>query len=211
MKTKHYAVITADLVNSTQFEVETTQNWLNGLIDLLLSDQSFTWTLVPEIFRGDSFQAVLENYEEAMRVALLCRAYIRSQKIDDTEIDIRIAIGIGGIKKLTDRPGTSDGEAFRLSGHLADQIKNQNARIGIHFNSERIEMEIINALLETLIENWTTAQSEIICKLMLRKTFTEIAEELDISQSAVSQRAKSAKWWVVEQLLKTLPILLSKK
>lgn len=205
---KQYAVITADLVNSTRFSSEITNDWLQKLSTLLQTDPSLKWTLAPEIYRGDSFQAVLEQPEMVMRAVIICRAYIKAQGDGAIETDIRIAIGIGSIENITNRPGTSDGQAFRLSGQLADVIKNQNARIGIKLSQASICLDLMMDLLETLIENWTANQSETVFNLMHNKSINQIAEELKISQSAASQRAKSAKWWAIEKLLQDFPEVL---
>ncbi len=205
---KKYAVITADLVNSTRFSSETTNEWLQKLSTLLQNDPELKWTLAPEIYRGDSFQAVLENPEKVMRAAIICRAFIKAQKKGTIETDIRLAIGIGSIETLTNRPGTSDGKAFRLSGQFADVIKNQNARIGIKLSEESKSIDLMMDLLETLIESWTANQSETVFHLMQHKSINQIAEELQISQSAASQRAKSAKWWAIEELLQGFQVIL---
>jgi hypothetical protein len=199
---KNHAVITADMVNSTRFPREETAAWLEELIDLLRNHKSFIWALKPEIYRGDSFQGVLKNPAEAMRVAVLARAVMRAH---DTKTDLRVAIGIGKIDPLTDRPGTSDGEAFRLSGHLADNIRKQKARIGIALPTPSEPLNASLDLLETLIENWTTAQSEVIAALLNHSNTTQIAEQLSISQPAVSQRIAASKWWAVEHFLTTFP------
>jgi hypothetical protein len=203
---KYHAVITADMVNSTLYPREKTTEWLGEMIDLLREHQSFDWALKPEIYRGDSFQGVLKNYNEAMHVAILARASMRTHA---TNTDLRIAIGIGKTEQLTDRAGTSDGEAFRLSGHLADNIRKQKARIGIALP---VSSEPLNAtldLLEALIENWTVSQSEVILALLQKKNITQIAQQLGISQPAASQRVAASKWWAIENFMATFPKHLS--
>lgn len=196
------AVITADMVNFTHFHNEVATSWLTELIEILTADPEFAWVLPPEIYRGDSFQAVLRNHEEVMRFAILSRAILKSKNPD---ADLRIAIGIGDADQITDRPGTSDGEAFRLSGHLADNIRNQRARIGIALKRPSDPLNANMALLEALIENWTPAQSEVIAKLIQGNNISRIAENLSISQSAVSQRVAAAKWWAIDSFLSTFP------
>ncbi|MEO6285214.1 MAG: hypothetical protein ABIN80_27080 [Dyadobacter sp.] len=196
------AVITADMVNSTGFAREDAALWLEELIKILRESTVVKWTLKPEIYRGDSFQGVLKNADDAMHVAVLARAAMRS---NSPHTDLRIAIGIGKTELVTDRAGTSDGEAFRLSGHLADHIRLQKARIGIALP---VPSEPLNAtldLLETVIENWTTAQSEVIVALLQNQNITQIAESLHISQSAASQRVAASKWWAIENFLATFP------
>ena len=196
------AVVTADMVNSTLFLREEVNLWLTDLIDLLKKQKDFYWLLEPEIYRGDSFQCVLKKPEDALKLAILARTIIRS-KADNT--DLRIAIGIGNSETLTDRPGTSDGEAFRLSGHLADNIRKQKARIAIAlpFPSEPLSASL--DLLEAVMGNWSMAQSEVITALLQDQTATTISEKLSISQSAVSQRLSASKWWAVENFLNTFP------
>ena len=199
---KHAAVITADIVNSTHFAREDVSGWLNELIEILRNHESFQWALKPEVYRGDSFQGVLKNPGEAVRAAVLARAIMRSHA---PNTDLRIAIGIGKTEPLTDRPGTSDGEAFRLSGHLADNIRKQKARIGVAFPVPSEPVSASLNLLETIIETWTTAQSEVIVALLQKNNVTQIAEKLSISQPAVSQRIAASKWWAVENFLAIFP------
>lgn len=200
------AVITADMVNSTQFSREESTAWLEELLAILHQNQAFKWALKPEIYRGDSFQAVLKSSDEAMRMAILARACMRKHA---PNADMRVAIGIGHTEQLTDRPGTSDGEAFRLSGHLADTIRQQKARIGIALPRPSEPLSATLDLLETVIESWTSAQSQVIEALLLGKNVTQIAEMLSISQSAASQRVASSKWWAIDSFLATFPKQLS--
>jgi len=201
-KIKYQAVITADMVNSTHFSTEQTGGWLQELTTILGENSAFKWLLKPEIYRGDSFQAVLKNPEDALQVAVLARAIMKSHS---TESDLRVAIGIGKTDLITDRAGTSDGEAFRLSGHLADNIRQQKARIGIALPISSEPLSAILDLLETLIENWTVAQSEVVTALLLKQNVKQISEKLSISQPAVSQRISSSKWWALEHFLSTFP------
>ncbi len=198
-------VITADIVNSTRFPPEVIGAWLTEALTTL---QSFpgTWLLPPEVYRGDSFQGVLAGPEQALRIAVLARALLRSKSV---ETDLRIAIGIGRIHHLTDRPGTSDGEAFRLSGQLADTLRQQRARIGIALPHPAAALQDVLNLLEAVIENWTSAQSEVIAGLLTGETINLIARRLAISQSAASQRAAAARWWALEPILVTFPQLLT--
>lgn len=196
------AVITADMVNYTQFSREETTLWLEEMLAVLHQTQAFKWALKPEIYRGDSFQAVLKNADESMRLAVLSRVCIRKHA---PNADMRIAIGIGKAEQLTDRPGTSDGEAFRLSGHLADKIRQQKARIGIALPRPSEPLSAALNLLETVVEDWTMAQSQVIEALLQGRTITQIAEALAISQPAASQRAAASKWWAIESFLATFP------
>ena len=200
------AVITADMVNSTRFPSKKIGIWLTDLLDQLRNNPTFEWELKPEIYRGDSFQGVLKTPQEALRVAILSRTIVRSYA---TGTDLRVAIGIGSVELITDRPGTSDGEAFRLSGRLADQMRDRKSKIAFSLPKPSPSLDSMMDLLETLIEGWTTAQCEVIHALLQNESIGQIAEKLSISQPAVSQRASSAKWWAIESLLATYPAHLA--
>jgi hypothetical protein len=197
------AIITADVVNSTNFSSEQTAKWLQELI--LLLDQGFSWKLTPEVFRGDSFQGVMASPEQALQVALLSRAFLRSKGSKSHEVDIRVAIGIGTVADLTDRPGTSDGEAFRLSGRLADEMKKKRARIALAFRVPSAPINSAMDLLETIVGGWTAPQAEVITGILQKETLVQIAERLKVSQSALSQRIAASNWWAVSQFLETFP------
>lgn len=203
---KLQAVFTADMVNYTQFPRDEAMRWIEEMIGLLHGHPSFKWTLAPEIYRGDSFQAVLRNADQAMWAAILARACMRTHS---PNADLRIAIGIGKTEQLTNRAGTSDGEAFRLSGHLADHIRKQKAKIGIALPVASESISASLDLLEALIDNWTMAQSEVVAALLQGKSITQIAEMLSISQPAASQRVISSKWWAIESFLANFPKHLS--
>ena len=200
---KLYAVITADIVNSTRFGVEETGKWLQELISLLGNE--FTWKLKPEVFRGDSFQGVLEYSDQALHVALLSRAFMRSKRVTLKETDVRVAIGIGVVSEFTDRPGTSDGEAFRLSGRLADEMKKNKSRISVAFSVSSSPMTSAMDLLETVVGNWTAPQAEVITGILQKESGVQLAERLKVSQSALSQRLAASKWWAVNHFLETFP------
>lgn len=203
---KNVAVITADMVNSTNFSSEKTGAWLEKLLEELRNSPAFEWELKPEIYRGDSFQGILKTPEAALRAAILSRVITRSLAAG---VDLRVAIGIGSAELITDRPGTSDGEAFRLSGRLADQMRERKAKIAFALPKPAPSLDSMMDLLETLIEGWTMAQCEVIHALLQNETISQIAEKLSISQPAVSQRVSSAKWWAIESILTTYPAHLA--
>ncbi len=196
-------VLTADLVNSTAYPPEETERRLGDMLNRLKTETD--WSLSPEVYRGDSFQGVLKRGGEALRISLLARAMLKAENPD---LDLRVALGIGKIGRLTDRPGTSDGEAFRLSGLLADVMKKERARIALALPVSSEPVKAVLTLLESVVEKWTSAQAEVMLRLLTGATMSEIAEVLRISQPAVSQHAQAAKWWAVEPVIHTFDQLI---
>ena len=122
--------------------------------------------------------------------------------------DARIAIGIGNVDLLANRLAGSGGEAFQLSGHLLDKIKNKKQSLAISTNDqfkEELETEFI--LLDALISKTTALQCEVINRKLLGYTEIEIAKKLDIMQSAVNQRSNSGNWNAIESMIKRFEII----
>src|SRR5580658_9123756 len=95
MRTVHsiHAVITGDVVNSTGLGAEVEEMLLQAL-QLVLSPYLI------EFYRGDSFQAFLEDPAVSLRVALLCRTLAISVTAGEegpAVSDVRISIGLGPV------------------------------------------------------------------------------------------------------------------
>jgi DNA-directed RNA polymerase specialized sigma subunit len=56
-------------------------------------------------------------------------------------------------------------------------------------------------LVDALIQKWTQNQAELVLYKLQDKKEEEIATQLNISQSAVNQRTKTAQWHAVEKLI----------
>ena len=123
MKMDIKAVITGDIINSTRIRAERR----TLLIDSILRVADELKILSPlqiEMFRGDSFQVVVDEPEEALRIAILLRAGLKcSTPLEcGSAWDARIALGVGEISYGADKIVMSDGEAFHFSGRELDGI-----------------------------------------------------------------------------------------
>ncbi len=206
------AVITGDVIHSTKMSQEDKKILIES-IDTTLKTWSKDYRLEYEIYRGDSFQCLLHEKSDALRVALLIKTYIKSLNPSESgeikknsgsnipmvfpiwKFDVRMAIGIGTIDTPASSLGKSNGRAFILSGHTLDELKNRKQTFGIatqdsHHNEFQTEMTLLDFILSRI----TAMQSEVICRKLLGYTETEIADALKINQSAVNQRSNSAGW-----------------
>lgn len=205
-----YAVITGDIVGSTKFTISQRSDLLAVLkISFETIEEIFPNTIrAPfEIHRGDSFQGVLSKPEIALAAAVIIRAILRYRfetKNRRKALDARVAVGIGSIDFLPEGRGSEgDGEAFRLSGPILDDMKGDQ-RLLIRTPVESIDSEFNTecALLDVIINRWSSEQAQaILCQI---KGFTQekTAKELGISQPAVRLRLQSAGGWAVEEFLK---------
>jgi hypothetical protein len=73
-----------------------------------------------EIFRGDAFQLEVSEPEEALRIAIQIKAFLKTVKLD-----ARMSIGFGDKTYDADKISESNGTAFVRSGESFDQLKNR--------------------------------------------------------------------------------------
>ena len=224
------AILTGDVIHSTRMSIEH-RNWLINQIADALKQWNKDFGMRSETFRGDSFQSMVKNPADALKMALIQKTFIRSlnpsdvyevHKKDNPSIkrniiypfgifDARIAIGIGDVDKSTSRLTSSSGKAFQLSGQLLDKMKSKKQALAIatddKFNDE-LETEII--LLDALISKTTALQCEVINQKLLGYTEMEIAKQLQIMQSAVNQRSNSGNWKAIDSMIKRFEKIYSK-
>ena len=189
------AVITADLINSAKYNAAV---WMQVLKSSLAA-----WGSNPEdweIYRGDEFQ-LRTHPEVALQMALELKARIKSIK----DLDLRIAIGLGDESFKADRVSECNGTAYQRSGRMLDELKLKKKKIGIDTGAAK-HNETLNLLLDLasdFIDGWSTVSAEIVALSLSQPDMTQaqLAEQLQIKQSAVSQRQKRARWSLLQELL----------
>jgi hypothetical protein len=213
-----HAIITGDIVASGDIEANFRQQ-LFSEVDAFLKQLKKEYLKNYETYRGDSLQCEVMSLELSLRVALLIRAFFRSYVPEDlknegneksnkgyfsTEYDIRLAIGIGEADFINSKKITgSDGQAFRFSGEALDSLKDGSQRLILKTVKPEFDeqMEPAILLLDALIQKWTQAQAELVLFKLQNIKEDEIASKLGITQSAVTQRKKTAQWYAIEKLL----------
>lgn len=215
---ERYAVITGDIIDSTKLNLVERKKLLKNLDVFFNSfasatDNELRLAIPFELFRGDSFQGLLTAPEEALRVCILLRAYLKSHFYSGQNLDARIAIGIGTISLRASTLSASDGEAFRHSGRLLDGLKRKSQKIGLHSPWKAVNDEINMGLilLEGIMVKWTSLQADVIYLKLLGFTEVRIAATLNVAQSAVNQRSGAASWGAVETFVKHFRELIKAK
>ena len=187
------AIITGDIINSQKSDSEL---WLPKLKGLLQS-----WSTTPEnweIYRGDEFQLKC-SVDEVFHKALLIKSLLRSFE----NLDVRVAIGIGNEVFLSEKITESNGSAYLNSGRLLTDIKSQGKTFAIQTEKEKVNQDL-NILFKWAaidFDNWTVATAEISHQLLRNSELTqdELAKELNITQSSVSQRLKRANFELLQE------------
>ncbi len=212
MKTATIAVITGDLVNSSQFS----QSRINAMIQRLnakfdaLKLQKSGKGVVFTMFRGDSFQGIVEDPTEALRVSLQLKALINS--FDDSgEVagntlpiaDVRISIGIGDANYDPNAINVSNGEAFELSGRTLDTMKTNQVKMALSTSEQNVndEFKVHMKFLDRITDRWSMASAEVVYYLLRQLKEQQIADKLNRSQAAINHRKKAAGWEEIQLLL----------
>jgi predicted DNA-binding protein YlxM (UPF0122 family) len=201
------AVVTGDIIESTNYSTEELEQLLNVLHDEFQHVKSL-YGADFNIFRGDSFQGVVNHPAEALNIALLIKVAVNKTVIQNAHVnglpDLKIAIGIGKIDLLRSSILESNGEAFQFSGRTLDTMKGDYPRILLKTRDKSIteEFNVHFALFDSITSKWSTASAEVVYYLHKGYKEREIAETLGINQSAVNQRKKVANWDAVALMLR---------
>lgn len=202
------AVITGDIINSQSQSPQKVIALLTNYLNKFGTSPKF-W----EIYRGDEFQLKLPEPESALLTSIYFKSLLKSLM----GLDVRIGIGLGienyNAKKITQ----SNGSAYINSGRVFEQSKTNKTNLIIKSDSSSFDTAI-NLMLQlalTFMDNWTPTSAATVGYVLENpgKSQQEIAEELKVSQSTVSQRLNRANFNLILKLndyfkaeLKTLKI-----
>ena len=181
------AVITGDIISSTSIPFEERKKLLE-IFDKIVNDLQSLCELKCEIFRGDSFQILVEKAELALEVAVLIRAGL---KMNTPEIEF-----------IDDKVITSDGEAFKYSGRAFDELIKTNLTIKTRWDNINEELKLSTLFADDIISNWTEIQAFVVYKsLLLNKSQKEIADEQNKSAQNISKISVNAKEKLIRQYI----------
>lgn len=217
-KEKLYAVITGDIVNSSQ--IDTKQR--NLLLEVLKQSFELVEKLLGKngmgssfsIYRGDSFQGVLAVPEYALLATLIIRVNLRQSFAASLKQlwDARMGVGIGEIEFFSKKGAEGDGIAYRRSGPVLDEMKGESRlQFRTPWEEADHELEVACALMDVVISKWSASQAEAILLQIEGLTQQNIADKLQITQAAVNYRLRSAGWFAIDQFLKHYKMLIIQK
>lgn len=205
-------VITGDLVNSTNISPV----WRQLVIDALSASVSDCNTLTPvrmEIYRGDSFQVLVEDPEYSLAVAIALRAKLRAATPENQEIwDARLSVGVGNVSFETGSILTSDGEAFRLSGRAFDSIGKKRLTLATPWEEFDYALDLLTRFADEIISSWTVRQATIVShSLIVQKKQKDMAKELNMTRQNFNYLWNSAKAQLIFDYIKYFKALVIKR
>ena len=188
------AVITADIVNSTKIE-ETNRYLLVDELDNIIQDLKRLSSLRCEMYRGDSFQVLVDDVKYCLEIAVLIRLGLKkSNLLKNTKLDARMAIGVGDVSYEHEQVILSDGEAFRLSGRTFDKLNKRRLLIATNINDIDEPLNVMLAFIDELLEGLSYTQSKYLYdSLLYNMSQMELANVYNTSQPNIAKHLKSAK------------------
>ena len=189
------AIITGDIVNSRGYD---TTEWMGRLKTCLSQwgDTPKTW----EIYRGDEIQLRLP-VDEALFAAIRIKALMKTIK----GLDIRMGIGVGTESFVGAGVSESNGTAYQRSGITLEALKENkvNLMIATADSEYNRTLNLMLKLASDFMDDWSTVSADMVYLVLgnPEKSQQNLAKQLHIKQSAVSQRTKRARLDLVQELL----------
>jgi hypothetical protein len=206
-------VITGDIINSTSISAGHKTALLAAIAETSNELEVFS-PLQSEVFRGDSFQLMVERPEMAMQVAVMFRAGLKSRTPKDAKQlwDARLAVGIGDVDYLSDRVTVSDGEAFRLSGREFDELGRRTLSVMTRWEDVNKELYVLTLFVDDIISNWTVSQSlAVYMSIVDGMTQKDIADRLGQSAQNISKLSTAAREKHIRTYLNRCNLLITNK
>ena len=212
------ATISADIVRSTSLNTEdliVLRKKLQGLFHDFEKDYPGFWA---RIGRGDSIECVVPNYNDALRIAILIKLYVK-MSVSEFECSemlqrygIRFSIGVADIKYADKEEDIINGPAIYISGRNLDEISRKE-NIMTAFEIEQAPKPLSNildsyvAMVSNLVDSYSKKQAEVIFYKLLGFKEMEISERVGIYQSSVNTRATNAQWGLLNTAIKDFEAL----
>ena len=189
------AIITGDIINSDRYAASEWMDILKPYLGLQ-GETPIDW----EIYRGDEFQ-IRTTPEKAMQMAIRIKALIKSVN----KLDVRMGIGLGSETFVGSSVSQSNGKAYQRSGRIFETLKEHKINLAIVTGDEDRD-DTLNLMLKlalNFMDDWSIVSAQMVSISLEKPNVSqqEVADQLKIRQSAVSQRLKRARMDLVMDLL----------
>lgn len=207
------SVITGDIIDSSSIHLKYRDILLESIYKIA-DDLSIIEPLKIEIFRGDSFQMLVDKPENSMKIAILFRAGLKCcTPVECNKLwDARLSIGVGGISYRANSILQSDGEAFQYSGRELDAMGKCRLVVKTNCDDLNEELKVSTSFADDIISSWTKSQSQAIYQSLLYNIPQKvIAQKLQKSAQNISKLLSAAKIELIRKYLNRFSQLISNK
>ena len=212
---KQYATISADVVASTSLGKDDLGRLTQQIKETLGQFSNKYDGFWGRLVHGDSIECVMDNPKDALRIAVLLKAgvksFVPSNEEGGTEdkknkkakekfkrTGLRLAIGIGSMRNVDRKMDIMDGEAMYLSGRALASMRKKpidNFRIevasGVSYDRG---MTIIAQHLSRRLDEATSRQCKTLFYRLLSKKDNDVAEIMKISRAGVNSNLIGIGW-----------------
>jgi len=204
-------VITGDLVNSANIAARWRQTIVDALNTCVKNFDSITPIKI-EMYRGDSFQVVVDKAEQTLAVAIALRAMLRASTPNDSEVwDARVSVGIGEISFESNSILTSDGEAFQLSGRALDSMSKKRLSVTTPWSEFNDAIELNTRFADELVSNWTVKQARVVYhSILFPKSQKARADELGMTRQNFNHHWNLSKGQLIMDYIDYFKTLIAK-
>lgn len=207
-------VITGDIISSMTVKTEWRKILLDTIQEIAHELEVFS-PLRLEFFRGDSFQIIVDNPVETLKITVLLRAGLKSRTPKESEQlwDARMALGIGSIAYSSDKVVVSDGEAFHFSGWEFDELGKRKLSVRTAWKEVNDELKVSTAFADDIISGWSASQAQVIYLTLLNQESyqKEIALKLKKSAQNVSKLLSAGKESLIRLYLERFAQIITNK
>ncbi|MEO8569807.1 MAG: hypothetical protein ABI419_11740 [Ginsengibacter sp.] len=196
------AVLTGDIVNSTKLP-PAKEKALVKLLEQVLKSYKY------EFYRGDSFQVLVKEAGDSLRIALLCRTAAIGIT-ENNEADIKVSIGLGEVDDRIKTLGSAKGEAFIISGRAFDELEKTGSRLVISTANTmaNLSLQVVADYVNSIYSRMTSKQAKVIFELLKGGLQQNVVKKLKKSKSTISQHANSGRWTEIEKILNQYELLV---
>lgn len=211
-----YAVICADVVESTSLDIDSLINMRQVLNDSFADIRNHLrvdfWA---RLIKGDYIECCCDSPALALRIAMIlkCRLKWWAEAFDCggerlRTFGLRFSIGVGQMRIIDPQRDIMDGEAIYVAGRGLNRLSRTEATSCFSFVSsdDFVEGLMDNNVIfiDEFINSMSARQCAVIYYKLLGFLEKDIAEILHLSQPAVNMRAKLASWSLINKALSVI-------
>lgn len=186
-------IIAGDIINSQSHDPEEYLSVLNIILEKFSKKGMF------QIYRGDSFQALITDPNKTLDACIELKAALK--RIET--LDVRIAIGLGDVNMIDHNIAVSSGNGLTRSGELLDSLKENRQNIMVKSGNDLdAYMNVALKLALLYMDDWTENGAEAVYELLKNPKLTqvEIGKILGVQQATASRRLIRANWTETQEL-----------
>ncbi|NRA71511.1 MAG: hypothetical protein HRU24_10845 [Gammaproteobacteria bacterium] len=194
----YFGVITGDIVASRQVKQEQYDTLLYTLKQTLAFLSDYDGARY-DVFRGDSFQIIFPQPQDAIEAAILIRLALKTKG----GFEVRQSVGLGTIDQQRNDLSSSTGQAFNLSGLGLDLLKNQ--QLAVFSDNEKFQrhFELLTRFLDSTLSGLTSTQALVLYEYLTvdDRSHQAIANNLNKSRVNTTKILNSANYQLIDSYI----------